>query len=130
MNMSGSAAQVPGASGREPGDAAVTPGPESPYMSYIPPVPEIHPIQPAPEISGDTRYLPGFLSTQIGKIMRVELLLGEQVREKIGRLLDVGATYILLESADSYTTVMCDLYSIKFVTIIDTPLSGYASLST
>lgn len=64
-------------------------------------------------------YTPGFLKTQIGKRMRVEFLIGTNLlTDRTGTLLGVGASYILLQPIDSDDVIMCDIYSIKFVTII------------
>ena len=63
-------------------------------------------------------YTPAFLRQQIGKIVRVEFLIGtNNLVDRIGILEDVGVSYILLRSIESNTLVYCDLYSIKFVTI-------------
>ena len=63
--------------------------------------------------------IPSFLESQIGKVMRVEFLLGKDMAERVGRLVAVGAGYILLKSIKPGSTIMCDISSIKFATIID-----------
>lgn len=64
-------------------------------------------------------YTPGFLKTQIGKRMRIEFLIGTNLlTDRTGTLRGVGASYILLQPIDSDDIIMCDIYSIKFVTII------------
>ena len=64
-------------------------------------------------------FTPGFLRTQIGKRVRVEFLLGTNLlTDRTGTLVAVGASYILLRPIDSDDLMMCDIYSIKFVTII------------
>lgn len=66
-----------------------------------------------------TLFTPGFLRTQIGKRMRVEFLIGTgTLIDRTGTLLNVGASYILLQMVDSDDIMMCDIYSIKFVTIL------------
>ena len=61
---------------------------------------------------------PAFLREQIGKLIRVEFLIGtNNLVDRIGILEDVGASYILLRSLESDSLVYCDIYSIKFVTI-------------
>ena len=57
----------------------------------------------SPEIMTNNIYTPAFLREQIGKLVRVEFL--------------IGASYILLQSIESNTLLYCDIYSIKFVTI-------------
>lgn len=72
----------------------------------------------SPEILTNNIYTPAFLRQQIGKLVRIEFLIGtNNLVDRIGILEDVGASYILLRSLESNTTVFADIYSIKFVTI-------------
>lgn len=72
----------------------------------------------SPEILTNNIYTPAFLRQQIGKLVRVEFLIGtNNLVDRIGILEDVGASYILLRSLESNTTIYADIYSIKFVTI-------------
>lgn len=72
----------------------------------------------SPEILTNNIYTPAFLRQQIGKLVRVEFLIGtNNLVDRIGILEDVGASYILLRALESNTTVYADIYSIKFVTI-------------
>jgi len=74
--------------------------------------------QNSPEILTNNIYTPAFLREQIGKLMRVEFLIGtNNLTDRIGVLEDVGASYILLRSVESDNLIYCDIYSIKFVTI-------------
>ena len=74
-----------------------------------------------PETLTNTIYTPAFLREQIGKLMRVEFLIGtNNITDRIGILADVGASYILLRSFENDSLVYCDLYSIKFITISTT----------
>ena len=74
--------------------------------------------QNSPEILTNSIYTPAFLREQIGKLMRVEFLIGtNNLTDRIGILEDVGASYILLRSIESYNIVYCDNYSIKFIKI-------------
>ena len=71
-----------------------------------------------PEVLTNPIYTPGFLKTQIGKLMRVEFLIGtNNMVDRIGFLSEVGASYILLRSLENDSIVYCDIYSIKFITI-------------
>lgn len=72
-----------------------------------------------PETLTNPIYTPGYLRTQIGKWMRVEFLIGGITTDRVGRLIDVGASYIILQSLEANSKMLCDIYSIKFVTIID-----------
>ena len=77
----------------------------------------------SPEILTNNIYTPAFLRQQIGKLVRVEFLIGTNNSvDRIGILEDVGASYILLRSLESNTTVYADIYSIKFVTISNEPI--------
>ena len=72
----------------------------------------------SPEILTNSIYTPAFLREQIGKLMRVEFLIGtNNLVDRVGILEDVGASYILLRSIESDNIVYCDIYSIKFITI-------------
>lgn len=74
--------------------------------------------QNSPEILTNNIYTPAFLREQIGKLMRVEFLIGTtNLTDRIGILEDVGASYILLRSVESDNLIYCDIYSIKFITI-------------
>ena len=76
--------------------------------------------QNSPEILTNNIYTPAFLREQIGKLMRVEFLIGtNNLTDRIGVLEDVGASYILLRSIESNNTIFCDIYSIKFITIAE-----------
>ncbi|MCR4436272.1 MAG: hypothetical protein QHH06_15160 [Clostridiales bacterium] len=64
------------------------------------------------------QYTAGFLRTQIGRSMRVDFLIGSNnITDRSGTLVGVGASYILLRQESTGEIIMCDLYSIKFVTI-------------
>lgn len=77
--------------------------------------------QNSPEILTNPIYTPAFLRQQIGKLMRVEFLIGTNMLvDRIGILQDVGASYILLRSFENDSLVYCDIYSIKFITISTT----------
>ena len=72
----------------------------------------------SPEILTNNIYTPAFLREQIGKLVRVEFLIGtNNLTDRIGILEDVGASYILLRSLESNVLIYADIYSIKFITI-------------
>ena len=64
-------------------------------------------------------YTAGFLRNFLGKNMRVEFLIGTSgaLVDRVGVLVEVGASYIVLRPYLTDDLLMCDLYSIKFVTI-------------
>jgi len=79
----------------------------------------------SPEILTNSIYTPAFLREQIGKLMRVEFLIGtNNMTDRIGILEDVGASYILLRSLESDSIVYCDIYAIKFITISTSGMYG------
>ncbi len=81
--------------------------------------------QSSPEILTNPIYTPAFLREQIGRLMRVEFLIGtNNLVDRIGILQDVGASYILLRSFENDSLVYCDIYSIKFITISTTGIYG------
>jgi len=72
----------------------------------------------SPEILTNPIYTPAFLRQQIGKLMRVEFLIGtNNMTDRIGFLEDVGASYILLRSFEGDSLIYADIYAIKFITI-------------
>lgn len=80
----------------------------------------------SPELLTNNIYTPAFLRENIGKLMRVEFLIGTNtLTDRIGILEDVGASYILLRSLQSNEITYADIYSIKFITISDYPSSRY-----
>jgi hypothetical protein len=63
-------------------------------------------------------FTPGFLRTQIGRVMRVEFLIGNNMLvDRMGTLVAVGASYIILREIEQDDLLLCDIYSIKFVRI-------------
>lgn len=76
----------------------------------------------SPEVLTNNIYTPAFLREQIGKLIRVEFLIGtNNLTDRTGILEDVGVSYILLRSIESGNLVFCDIYSIKFVNIAEYP---------
>ena len=76
----------------------------------------------APEVITDDLFTPAFLREQIGKLVRIEFLIGtNDLEDRTGILEDVGVSYVLLRSIESGNLLMCDIYSIKFVVISENP---------
>ena len=74
--------------------------------------------QQIPESLLNTIYTPAFLRKHLGKLVKVEFLIGtERLEDRTGILLEVGASYIVLRSVQDNNILYCDIYSIKFVTI-------------
>ncbi len=84
---------------------------------------EVEINQNSPEVLTNNIYTPAFLRQQIGKLVRVEFLIGtNNLTDRIGILEDVGASYILLRAIESGVLTYADIYSIKFVTISPYPV--------
>lgn len=78
--------------------------------------------QGSPEIITNNMYTPAFLREQIGKLVRIEFLIGtNDLVDRVGILEDVGISYVLLRSIESGNLLYCDIYSIKFVVIAENP---------
>lgn len=72
-----------------------------------------------PSTVQSTMYIPGFLKSQIGRLVRVQFLMGTgTLVDRTGTLVGVGASYILLKLIESDDVMLCDMYSIKFVDFI------------
>ncbi len=58
-----------------------------------------------------------FLSDNIGNFVVIEFLIGTQaMTSRQGILYSVGTSYVILYEEVSRTFIMCDIFSIKFVT--------------
>lgn len=75
--------------------------------------------QQGPPPSTEKGYIPYYLASNIGKNVRAEFIIGTtQYADKTGVLTEVGINYFVLRDVNSRTDIMCDLYSVKFVTIL------------
>jgi hypothetical protein len=73
-----------------------------------------------PPPSTEPGYIPYYLLQNIGKNVRAEFIIGSnQYSDKTGVLSEVGINYFVLRDVNSRTNIMCDLYSVKFVTVLD-----------
>lgn len=97
-----------------PGSTGMT---AQPMMTSGTPLPP--PAMDTPSTVQSPYYTAGFLRNFIGCNMRVEFLIGTSgaLVDRIGVLMEVGASYIVLQPFQTDDLLMCDLYSIKFVTI-------------
>ena len=84
-----------------------------------------------PEMLTNNIYTPAFLRENIGKLMRVEFLIGtNNLVDRTGILVDVGASYILLRALESDVITYADIYSIKFITISNLPYNMLLNLNS
>lgn len=106
---------VPAPVGSQAGTAAAPVGRVS-DLSQMLPITDT--TQPMPVTAESAQYLNGFLRTQIGQRVRVSFLIGtNSFLDKSGKLMDVGANYIILQESMTDDLLVCDFYTIKFVTI-------------
>lgn len=71
---------------------------------------------PFPVTAESIQYLNGFIRTQIGRRAQIQFLIGSnELVEKDGFLLGVGANYILLNEIGTNDITACDFYNIKFI---------------
>ena len=76
------------------------------------------PVQQGPPPATEEGFIPAFLRRNIGRYVRAEFILGtSQYTDRTGRIIEVGTNYFVLEDVNAQTEIMCDLYSVKFVTI-------------
>ncbi|KMT20883.1 hypothetical protein [Clostridium cylindrosporum] len=81
--------------------------------------------QGQPTTPFDQGMIQSYLRTQIGRIVRVEFLIGTNLlTDRTGVLNEVGINYIILTDA-SGAKVMADLYAIKFVTTAAQQAPGF-----
>jgi hypothetical protein len=84
---------------------------------------QLQPITPTTEPQAitleSTEYMNGYLRTQIGKMVRIEFLIGTgTLIDRTGTLMSVGANYLTIRQVQTNDTVVCDFYSIKFITFL------------
>jgi len=114
----------------------VTSSPITGAMPSTPSVPSVPSMQQQQEIASDIQtqdaitqqgppplaqveYIPGFLARHIGRYVKAEFIVGtNQFVDKTGRLVAVGVNYFVLQDVVSRNNVMCDLYSVRFVTMM------------
>ena len=71
-----------------------------------------------PETMTNTDFLPAYLRQFIGRWVRCEFFIGDTVEQRVGVLHDVGASYIIIDVIEPQTLVVCDIFSLRFVTIV------------
>lgn len=72
-----------------------------------------------PETLTNSAFLPAYLRQNLGSLVRIEFLIGTFTNDRVGVLEDVGASYVVLRTLEGNNRIVCDLFSIRFVTIID-----------
>ena len=74
-------------------------------------------VQPPETPVYNIQFTQGYLRTQIGSKVRVEFLIGtNSLQDRRGTLVYVGISYIIIQEEETDDLLLCDIYSIKFVT--------------
>lgn len=71
-----------------------------------------------PEVLTNTDYLPAYLTQYIGHWIRADFFIGDAIEQRVGILKEVGASYIIIDAIEPATLIVCDIYSLKFATVI------------
>lgn len=80
------------------------------------PAPDSDTMGPAPETVESIAYTQGYLKQHIDERVKVEFLIGTNMLiDREGTLVDVGASYIVIQEAETDDLLLADMYSIKFV---------------
>lgn len=75
-------------------------------------------LEPGPPVQQNAEYTQGWLTTQIGKYMKFEFLIGTNLFiDREGILKEVGISYIVIEESGTNDLLMCDIYSLKFAKV-------------
>ena len=77
-------------------------------------------VAPGSPVANNILYNQGWLTTQIGKYVKIEFLIGTNMFiDREGMLKEVGISYVVIQETGTNDMVMCDIYSIKFVRVYD-----------
>lgn len=110
---------IPGVTPTQALPTGIPSGPPYGGAPLITPAPVTPSVAQPPQTVQNPYYTAGYLRKFIGRDVRIEFLIGTggPLIDRIGRLLEVGASYIVLRPFRTNDTLVCDLYSIKFVTV-------------
>ena len=71
-----------------------------------------------PETLTNPVFLPAFLKNHIGKLVKIESLIGDCLQARVGTLLQVGADFVVIKLNQNCSSMVVEGRSIKFITII------------
>jgi len=74
-------------------------------------------MEPATSIINNPLYTQGWLIAHIGKYIKIEFSIGNMFIDREGILQEVGISYVIIKEAGTNDIVLCDIYSIKFITV-------------
>lgn len=66
----------------------------------------------------DTSSLTEYLKVQIGKLVRIESLIGDRLERRIGTLISVGNGFTVIKLYGMCGTMICEMSSVKYITVI------------
>ena len=77
-----------------------------------------------PQSLKNSAFLPAYLSKYVGKLIRTDSFIGNRTVTKIGVLKAVGENFIVLKPYRSNDILICDLHSIKYITVANQMSDG------
>ncbi len=89
-----------------------------PQNNMLTTVPNGNTVSLRPETMTNTDFLPAYLKQYVGRWVRCEFFIGDTVEQRVGVLYDVGASYIIIDVIEPQTLVVCDIFSLRFITIV------------
>lgn len=114
--------QIPASSMQYPQTPLIMPQQPQPEYNnanglYIPPVlPKLR--ESEMDMINTPMCMRTLLERYIGKIVRAQFLIGDALHDQVGRLMSVGSSYLVIESLKERVITICDLFSIKFATVM------------
>lgn len=85
-------------------------------MTVSPPSGYIDKALPPPPCKDDR--LCCYLKTAVGKLVRVESVIGGCLESRVGTLLKVGEDFIVIKLWQSCSTMICEKASVRYITVI------------
>ena len=71
-----------------------------------------------PETLTNPIFLPAYLKNHIGKLVKIEAQIGENLETKIGTLMQIGADFVVIKLKQNCSSMVIEGKCIKFITII------------
>lgn len=71
-----------------------------------------------PDVVANPIFFQGYLKNHIGKLIKVESLVGDCLESRIGTLLEVGFDYIVIKLHRSCCSMMIHSATVKYITIV------------
>lgn len=92
--------------------------------------PDTTDMNTGPEFVGEAgvlspEYLQGYIRRFIGRSVRAQFLVGDSLlQDRTGVLTEVGASYLVLRTPETGVLVVCDVYSLRFLDVLNPGTSG------